>query len=211
MYKIITNVSNIPDYRIWSTKNDDAQLLDSVPENLKQAKIKNRSAAADFLVSTKNTRPIDAIANPLDIERWRITDTSVVNDIAHTLGFSKPSGRVQVLGPGAMVPLHFDDLRFGYIDGSEPSYQINEFTTTELQRFDRDPQSAQRVLIMLEDSLPGQMLLFGDIVCYQWRRGDVIHWDWVSTIHATINAGYWRRPLLRLTGLVDDDWTSKYY
>lgn len=210
MYQVIANIPDIPDYTQWSKPSSAAQHLAQASPDLQQAKISARSSAAQKIILEKKTRDIDGLGDPLDMERWSITDATVVNRIANQLGFRNPSGRVQVLTPGAMVPLHHDDLAFGYIDGREASYQHQRFSDQQLADFARDPQCAQRVLIMLEDSLPGQLLIFGDQVCSHWQRGDVIHWDWINVEHATINAGYWSRPLLRLTGLVDPDWLLRY-
>ena len=211
MFKLLCNISDIPDYRSWSQLIDPARHLIDVQETLRNQKIKSRQTVADFLIRTKNLRPADGLGDPLDIERWKVTDVTVVRKIADILGFSRPSGRVQVLPPGAMIPLHFDDLRFGYINNAEPSYEPTTFTTEELRAFEQNPDLGQRVLVMLEDSHPGQALLFKDQVCNHWRRGDVIHWDWRTVEHATINVGYWSRPLLLLSGLVKPSWFAQQH
>jgi len=209
MFKIICNIPGIPDYTTWSAKSNDAQPLSQTSGYLREIKIETRTNAIAVLNQRLPLREIDGMPDSLDFERWHITDSSVVDRISEFLRFQKPSGRVQVLGPGATVPLHLDDLRRGYFDGSEPSYQKNEFTDRELEEFQRNPQCAQRVLIMLEDHHPGQCIIFGDQVCNSWKKGDVIHWDWINVEHATVNAGYWRRPLLRLSGLVDQNWPAE--
>lgn len=211
MFKIITNIPDIPDHRLWSVLASPAQNLGDVSNDLKQAKIRARTSAVTKLTADHRYRPPDDLGDPLDMERWQITDNTVIEKISNILGFTKPSGRVQVLAPGCMVPLHHDDLAFGYIDGAESSYQHQPFTTEEITEFNDNANCAQRVLVMLEDWHPGQYLVFHDAVCDHWSRGDVIHWDWINVEHATINAGYWRRPLLRLTGLVDSGWLAKYY
>lgn len=211
MFKTIANIADIPDYRTWSTLAAPAQTLMDVSNDLRQAKLRARTSAVSRLTANNQYRAADDLGDPRDMERWQINDGSVVEKISSILGFNKPSGRVQVLAPGCMVPLHHDDLGFGYIDGAESSYQSQQFTSVEKECFKTNPYCAQRVLIMLDRWHPGQYLVFHDTVCDHWQAGDVIHWDWLNVEHATINAGYWRRPLLRLTGLVNADWMQHYY
>lgn len=177
------------------------------PESLNKLKIGSRTAAANMLREKYNLPEIDSIADPMDMERWKITDPAVVNQIAEFLGFRKPSGRVQVLTPGASLPLHLDNLEVGYILNCEDSYQNNEFTQEDLDLFYANRYNAQRVLVMLEDWKPGQLILFEDQVFSHWKAGDVVHWPWQTVIHSTVNSGYWNRPLLRLSGFA----TEKFF
>ena len=204
-YKIICNISdlNLPGYKQWSERTDVSARMVDGPESLTKLKIGTRSKAAQMLRDQYGLPEIDSIADPMDMERWKITDPTIVNKIADFVGLRKPSGRVQVLTPGAMLPLHLDNLEVGYLLNCEDSYQNNEFTQQEIDAFYADRNIAQRVLIMLEDWKPGQYILFGEDVFSHWQAGDVVHWHWQTVIHSTINAGYWNRPLLRLSGFAE--------
>ena len=38
-----------------------------------------------------------------------------------------------------------------------------------------------------------------------WKKGDVMFFDWQNTPHSTANCGTEDRPLLKITGTLDDD------
>ena len=45
-----------------------------------------------------------------------------------------------------------------------------------------------------------------------WKKGDVLFFDWRNTPHSTANCGVHERPLLKITGTIDDDlyvWQAK--
>jgi len=183
--------------------------ISNSPDFLKKAKIKGRKWVADFYEEKHGYTNSSVVgADPEDFSKWGITNDSVIQRIGALLGMSKPSGRVQLLAPGAMVPLHIDNLQLGYIDGGDQVVQKNEFTSEELTKFDADPKTATRVLIFLEDWRHGQGVMFDDSWYDHWKAGDVVTWDWITGIHATVNCGYWQRPLLRLSGLVTDKFSN---
>jgi len=209
LFKVICNISDLLElpYTGWSKKTGLPSRIADGPAHLIDLKIQARTTAANSLREKYDLPEIDSIPDPIDIERWSITNPSVVNKIADYLGFVKPSGRVQVLPPGAMVPFHLDNLGPGYLFNSEDTYQNNDFTQEEYDKFAADPACVQRVLIMLDDCKPGQLMVFENDVCSGWKKGDVIHWSWQNTVHATINAGCWSRPLLRVSGFA----TEKFF
>lgn len=204
-YKYLGNISNIPSYQSWSKEMVKSNTISNSPEFLKEAKIKGRKHVADLYEEKYGYTNSSVVgADPEDFSKWGITDDSVVQRIGALLGMRKPSGRVQLLEPGAMVPLHIDNLQLGYIDGADQVVQKNEFTDQELSELAVNPRLATRVLIFLEEWRHGQGVIFNDEWYDHWKAGDVIAWDWVTGVHATVNCGYWQRPLLRLSGLVTD-------
>lgn len=204
-FKVLGNIQNIPEYQQWSALAVGTNTIANSPEFLQKAKIKGRKKVAELLEEQYGYTNSSVVgADPEDFSKWNITNNSVVQRISNLLGMDKPSGRVQILSPGAMVPLHVDDLRIGYIEGADQVIQKNEFTAEELAEFNNNPRVAARVLIMLEDWQHGQGVIFGDHWFDHWKRGDTVIWDWVDGVHATVNAGYWDRPLLRLSGLVTE-------
>jgi hypothetical protein len=204
-YTYLGNIANIPDYTTWSEPRVAPNRIVDSPEFLQQAKIHARRSVADQLVKEFGyPEPTVVGADPEDFSKWAITNSTVTDRIGALLGFDQPNGRVQVMAPGAMVPLHLDNLRLGYIDGNDQVVQKVEFTQQQRDLMNADPTSVSRVLIMLEDWKHGQAVLFGDQWFDHWRAGDVVGWNWLTGIHATVNCGYWSRALLRLSGLVTD-------
>lgn len=208
-YKLVGNICNIPDYHQWSSQSIGTNTIANAPESLANAKLAGRKKVADLYEKQygyKNS--IYVGGDPEDFLKWEITNSTVIDNIAKLIGYNKPSGRVQVQLPGSMVPLHLDNLKFGYIDGTDQVVQKNEFTQDEIKQFNNNPTVASRVLIFLDDWYHGQGVMFNDQYFDKWQRGDVVTWNWIDGIHATVNAGFWARPLLRLSGLVTKKWTN---
>lgn len=204
-YNYLGNIANIPNYQRWSQKIVGPNTIADSPEILREAKIAGRQRVADRLGQEFGYGKSEVTgADPEDFSKWGISDDRVVLRLADLLGLIKPSGRVQLLAPGAMVPLHLDNLRLGYIDGEDQAVQKNIFTEQEKQLMMSDSSSIARVLIFLEDWRHGQAVLFEDKWYDHWRAGDIVTWEWTDGIHATVNCGYWERPLLRLSGQVSN-------
>lgn len=57
-----------------------------------------------------------------------------------------------------------------------------------------------RLLIMLEDWEPGQIVQFGNKTYTQWKAGTAFAWEWSTLPHLTWNGSWTKRPALQLTG-----------
>lgn len=216
-YKIIGHIKNIPDFTAWTKETVGANTLANSPDFLRKAKIAARQWPVDYLVEKYGYPKVDVTnSDPPDPTKWTVTDLSVMHRIGDILGFHKPGGRVQVLQPGCMIPIHNDNLELGYITSGDQALSKNDFTDEEIQRFYDNQNSVGRVLIMLEDWKPGQLIWFYDEKTNQdqwwarWKAGEVAYWEHYkeSGIHATMNFGYWTRALLRLSGFKTDRLTQ---
>lgn len=89
---------------------------------------------------------------------------------------------VNLCKPGQYLPLHSD------------------FYKKWMQVFDIDDiDRIQRYIVMLEDSVPGQMLQIVDTVYSTWKQGDYFGWTG-STEHAIYNMSKVNRYALQVTG-----------
>lgn len=125
---------------------------------------------------------------------------AVIDRIGELLGLRKPMGRMQRQEPGVMAVMHMDDLKVGYIDNFEGNPQPHAIEELDRRQFESDPRSVVRFLIPLQDSLPGQGMVFKDTVISRWEAGDVIQFDWTKIPHSTYNTSLWARDLIRITG-----------
>ena len=67
-----------------------------------------------------------------------------------------------------------------------------------------------RCFVALDDWHPGQIVNFEPNFWTEWKKGDVVFFDWKNTPHATCNGGFHQRPFLKITGVLDDDsWITK--
>lgn len=207
--KIIGRIENIPDYREWSR-------FTISPESITNLKTKSgreysgtyreegRKRIADTIACKYGYTNTDHIgADPEDHNKWWITDSTVIEKIVAILGMTNPIARVQVSEPGHMVPLHMDNLGYGYINDSAimEHGQSPNLSNEQKQAFSNNPYSAQRVIIFLEDWRHGQGFVWEDRILERWKSGDVLHWDWCKDFHGTFNAGYWPRPIVRISAM----------
>jgi hypothetical protein len=208
-YRYLGNIKNIPDFKTWSVQTFGTNTMANSPSWLSKAKSEARQWSADHLSEKYGYPKVDiTVTDPPDPTKWTVTDLNVMYKIGEMLGFYKCGGRVQQLEPGCMIPIHVDNLELGYITSGDQALSKNEFTEEEIKKFYDDRNSAGRVLIMLEDWKPGQMIWFWndqtqeEYFWTKWRAGDVGYWThWgPDGIHATVNYGYWTRGLLRLSG-----------
>ena len=180
-------------------------MFDDQETGFSEIRIKGRRQAIDtLLISDKQKENAIVDVAATGFGRYFITDLTLVDMLAEKLGLTKPSARVQVLPPGQLTLLHLDNLDKGYISPLENNVQKNHFTDSEIEEFQKNPRSALRFLIMLENSMPGQVMIFGSDVVASWKKGDVIYWDWPTVVHSTVNTGFWDRPLLRISGLATE-------
>jgi hypothetical protein len=206
-YKILTNIPNLPKFDEISkpVKTESSEYLVNNNLDFKKLRISARTKALACLPITDADKSNAYFpTEPTGFERHDILDKELVIQLAEHLGFKKPSARVQTLGPGKVTLLHLDDLELGYMFPVENNLEKIEFTQAEIDAFYKDPSTAGRVFIMLADSKPGQLMTFGDDILSSWKKGDVIYWDWQTTVHSTANLGFWDRPIIRFTGLITD-------
>jgi len=103
------------------------------------------------------------------------------SDVINSLGLINTKQAFHIQYPGEMLNLHVDK-----------QHEMND-DSTQVARF----------FIFLEDWKPGHFLQMGTSFI-QWRKGDVIHFDWKDTPHASANAGWEPRCLIQLTGTMTD-------
>lgn len=184
----------------YSAQTANTELFNSSPEALALRK-RSQQSALDMLELTQAQRDSAQIPPIYSYDRLTITDQALVKRLARFYNVSKENARVQVLRPGEVVPVHLDDLWGGYMSAVDPGASGGPFSADDVDRFRKDPYFVKRFLIFVEDWAPGQCILFGKTAVTGWTQGDAISWDWTTDCHATVNAGYWPRALIRLTGI----------
>ena len=89
---------------------------------------------------------------------------------------------------GNFEPYHVDTM-----DGHPSGYGIKKLV---------------RIIIHLQDWVPGQFMLWGNQNVQQWKAGDSISYD-PNIPHGTANASRYRRYSLRITGIPSDKTLEK--
>jgi hypothetical protein len=143
---------------------------------------------------------LDLVANKIDPaqenhDRCDATDVEIFDKMAKALGLSNCTIRYNNQRPGQMTHYHIDDLNSLRLRYPE------EYT--DWDRF-ADPDRARRFAIMLEDWRPGQVFQIGNGSWERWRAGECVTWEWKDLPHGTANFGFWRRPMVQITGAVSD-------
>lgn len=121
------------------------------------------------------------------------------NQIADALGFTDYKAAINIQEPGSIKNLHADSLNGWYKD-------VEKFRSLPLDKNRKQPKGTKnlhRVFVALSDWQPGWMWQFGTDHWSNWKKGDVINFDWRNVPHCTANAGYSARPILKITGVSD--------
>ena len=123
--------------------------------------------------------------------------------IASMLGFNKnPSVYINNQPPGSVMGRHVDTITCFLHD------QPTDFKNKKFDREKRQPQGSKdvwRCFVALDDWHPGQIVNFEPHFWTQWKKGDVLFFNWQYTAHSTANAGIHDRPLLKITGEIYND------
>lgn len=131
-------------------------------------------------------------------DRHRIDDN--LRKIVKALGFEEGyAATMNNQPPATLMHRHVDFLGCWYYDQQRD------------QPFDKDTRQPRgskpvyRCFVALDDWHPGQMISMEPDFWSNWKKGDVLFFDWRNTPHSTANCGIHNRPLLKITGTVDDD------
>ena len=109
-----------------------------------------------------------------------------VSKVKEKFSFLKNTGiAITRLTPGSYLPWHSD----GY-DRYRTVYNV------------QDVNSICRILVMIEDSEPGQYIHIGDQIFCKWKAGDWFSWRGL-TMHATANLSTKVRYIFQITGTVE--------
>jgi hypothetical protein len=97
---------------------------------------------------------------------------------------------VNLFEPGQYIPLHFDKY--------EKFIKINQLPNAN---------SIVRIILMLEDNVPGQFLQIENNIISSWKSGDWFSWK-SSANHAFYNLSKKSRYSMQITGLSNDQHTQ---
>jgi hypothetical protein len=131
------------------------------------------------LVAEENDLKAAGMSNDTVIFRKHFEFDGIWQRMIDELGLVNSKQAFHIQYPGEMLNLHIDK-----------QYEMNS-----------DPRKVARFFIFLEDWKPGHFLQMGTSFV-QWRRGDLVWFDWPNMPHASANAGWEPRCLIQITGTV---------
>jgi hypothetical protein len=97
-----------------------------------------------------------------------------------------PQLKIHNQKPGQMFPFH--------LDSTSKYIKLHSMNTVKLQK------KIRRLFVFLEDYSPGQIVMVGNTIISDWKKGDVLWFDWYNVPHGTANFGRKNRPILQITG-----------
>jgi len=127
----------------------------------------------------------------------------VCHAIAEQLGFINYKACINLQYPGSMASLHADSLS-GWL--KDASVDLDAKFDKALKQ-PSGSKKLHRCFVALSDWQRGWMWQFGNEYWSNWKKGDVVWFDWRNIPHATANAGYAPRPILKISGqsdIIDD-------
>ncbi len=135
----------------------------------------------------------------------RHNPTEEVMKIASALGFNTdPSCYINNQLPGTLMHRHIDFVS-GYIYEQSEDTEFLELEYDKERRQPKGQKDLWRCFVALDDWKPGQIVNFEPGFWTNWKKGDVLFFDWRNTPHSTANCGIDNRPFLKITGILDDD------
>ena len=135
----------------------------------------------------------------------RHVPTTEILKIASALGFNtSPSCHINNQLPGTLMHRHIDFVScYTYEQSTDEKFLDLEYDKD--QRQPKGQKDLWRCFVALDDWRPGQIVNFEPGFWTDWKKGDVLFFDWRNTPHSTANCGIDNRPFLKITGTVDDD------
>ena len=125
--------------------------------------------------------------------------------IVSTLGFNeRPSVYINNQTPGTLIHRHIDFVSCYTYDRSDDKNFL-ELPYDKERRQATGHKDIWRCFVALDDWKPGQLVNFEPGFWSNWKKGDIMFWDWRNTPHSTANCGINDRPLLKITGTIDND------
>ena len=137
----------------------------------------------------------------------RIKPNADVLKIVSALGFKQnASVWVNNQPPGSLMGRHVDSIScFTYENSNEE--QILRMQYDKKLRQPSLLKPIWRCFVALADWRPGQIVNFEPNFWTNWKKGDVVFFDWRHTPHSTANCSDQARPFLKITGVIEkDDW-----
>lgn len=126
--------------------------------------------------------------------------------ITDALGFDPDTVDVtiHVQSPAQICKLHMDNISsyFQLTPTIREQFRDQPFDHRQRQPVDTPP--LYRMFVALADWDMGHAWQFGDHTWSHWRRGDVVNFEWRAVPHGTCNFGWTPRPMLRITGFLQD-------
>jgi hypothetical protein len=129
------------------------------------------------LIAEENDLVNAGMSKDVVIFRKHFEFEGIWRNMIDSLGMTDTKQAFHIQYPGEMLNLHIDK-----------QYEMND-----------DPYKVARFFIFLEDWKPGQFLQMGTSFM-QWRKGDIVWFDWRNMPHASANAGWDPRCLIQITG-----------
>jgi len=135
----------------------------------------------------------------------RISPNKNTQKIVRALGFgSNSSVWVNNQPPGALMGRHVDCIScFTYENSQDQNVLAMKYDKVLRQPAKLKP--IWRCFVALADWCPGQMVNFEPGFWSNWKKGDVVFFDWRHTPHSTANCSSKHRPFLKITGVIDND------
>lgn len=130
-----------------------------------------------------------------------------LDPIIKKLSLKNVNAEINAQHPGQIKALHYDSCA-GWI-----KQNFTEWKTSQLDHRAKQPRGMERLhrfLVALQDWQPGWMVQFGSEQWTNWKKGDVITFDWRNVPHATANASFETRYLLKITAIKIDKKNDLY-
>jgi len=189
--------NTIGNYRPRGQSQQDEELNDGELMDVKRASNKE-DVSCMYQVILRHIKDKETIAND-GIPVWndrKDPEYQPFFKMAEELGIEVHQLRINVQLLGQVTPMHIDQqMRY-----ARPQWR----RVWKDGGGDKDPLKLRRILVMLNDWVPGHAWLMGNNTYDQYRAGEAIVYDWCNMPHGTANFSYEPRYTLQITGFITD-------
>lgn len=126
-----------------------------------------------------------------------------LKEIEKLFGFEWGKADINYQPTSGQFPRHVDFLTTPFRRAIEEDQTL---ANTRYNPYTKTPEGYRmtRVLIALENWVPGQMFMFENHTWSNWLAGDTINFSWHSCRHSTSNCSYRPRALMKISGMVKE-------
>ena len=136
----------------------------------------------------------------------RIKPNPNVLKIVKALGFGDNSSVwINNQPPGSVMGRHVDFISCFTYENLGSDSVLDKMKYDKELRQPKELKTIWRCFVAVADWKPGQIVNFEPNFWTEWKKGDVVFFDWRNTPHTTSNGGFDQRPFLKITGVLDND------
>lgn len=186
-YDLIGNIAGLPDFNQLLKKISYTEVLEKDDQHKDNSELKND------------------IKHGYKLGFDKLNHVKGLEQITDALGFEDVDTTIHVQAPSQVCKLHMDNITSYFQHKAKITQDFDQQLFDHKWRQPKGSRTLYRMFVALDDWRAGQSWLWGDEPWINWKKGDVVNFQWRAVPHGTCNFGWHDRPMLRMTGFLKDE------